>query len=265
VEVHHGGTRTSRTARHTGGATRIVLCIGGSASIDGGAGLLTGLGFQLLGRAGKHVEPTLAGLPEVEHLVPPATLPKVTYLVVCDVASPLLGQSGGIQRYSGQKGLSVDDLPDAEARIARWAAFAPSAYADSATSLPGGGSAGGVGFAAQVHLSAQFQLGTHFFDELLGLRARVSQCDLVVTGEGRFDEGSLEGKAPVGVATLARDQDRTCILVAGDITTHRANSYFTQTYSLVDLFGDALSKSSTTQCLAEVGNMIYSDFSSPAD
>lgn len=189
------------------GATGLVLGIGGSASTDGGAGMLGALGLT-------GVPPTAAGsLLDDVTTVSVATvrpLPPLGVTVLTDVTSPLLGPTGAAAVFGPQKGVTPDRLATHEARLEGWAARFP----DVDPTTPGAGAAGGTGFGLLVW-GATLAPGATGVADVLGLPAVLATADVVVTGEGRFDGQSAAGKVPTVVGSLAAGRRR--MLVAGAI------------------------------------------------
>lgn len=185
------------------GAREIVLGIGGSATNDGGAGMAEALGFRFEDEDGTVVTGLPSGLERVARLVPPdkPTFPRV--VVACDVTNPLLGERGCTRVYGPQKGVAPGTFARHEERLGRLVALIGEA-GESAAAVPGSGAAGGLGFGAIVFLGATLVPGFELVAEKLGLAAAIREADLVITGEGRLDAQSLQGKGPHGVARLAR-------------------------------------------------------------
>jgi glycerate 2-kinase len=213
-----GGRFAPRTAtsRGTGevvaaalgaGARRVVLGIGGSATTDGGAGLMQALGAQLLDADGAPVGPGGAGLERLARVDVSgvaAVLQGAEVVVACDVDNPLTGPSGAAAVYGPQKGADPDDVAFLDGCLARLADAVAEATGRDLRDEPGAGAAGGVGFAALAVLGAQLRPGIDLLLDLLGFDRLVAGAELVVVGEGSLDEQSLRGKAPVGVARRAR-------------------------------------------------------------
>jgi glycerate 2-kinase len=213
-----GGRFAPRTAtsRGTGevvaaalgaGARRVVLGIGGSATTDGGAGLMQALGAQLLDADGAPGGPGGAGLErltQVDVSGVAAVLQGAEVVVACDVDNPLTGPSGAAAVYGPQKGADPDDVAFLDGCLARLADAVAEATGRDLRDEPGAGAAGGVGFAALAVLGAQLRPGIDLLLDLLGFDRLVAGAELVVVGEGSLDEQSLRGKAPVGVARRAR-------------------------------------------------------------
>jgi glycerate 2-kinase len=203
------------------GCRRVVLGIGGSASTDGGAGMVRALGARLLDAAGAELGPGGAALADLDRIDLSGLDPRIRQTevtVASDVDNPLLGRQGAAV-YGPQKGASTDDvaLLDAAA-LARWAAAARAATDVDAADRPGAGAAGGVGFAAIVFLGAEIRSGIDYLLDLLQVRAAIDGARLVVTGEGSLDDQTLRGKAPAGVAAAARAAGVPTVAVAGRST-----------------------------------------------
>ncbi len=207
------------------GCRRIVLGVGGSASTDGGAGMITGLGGRLLDADGLALP---AGGGALEHLnrvdltgLHPAVA-GTEFVLASDVDNALLGNTGAAAVYGPQKGATPDDVARLDGALRRWSerlaramAEMPGPSGHPAADLPGAGAAGGVGFGALAVLHAKARPGIDLLLELTGFHSRLATADLVITGEGSLDRQTLHGKAPAGVASAARDAGVPVIAVAG--------------------------------------------------
>lgn len=205
-DILRSNTRgTGEMMRHAvaaGGAGRIVLGIGGSATNDGGAGMAAALGVRLLDREGAELPPepgVLADRLERVDLAGRLPLPPVT--VACDVASPLLGPDGATRVFGPQKGADESTMPVLERALE---ALVRASGGEHQAVTPGAGAAGGLGFGLLRFANAGLVPGFELIADLTGLEARIVAADLVVTGEGSLDAQSLAGKGPVGIARLAR-------------------------------------------------------------
>lgn len=201
------------------GAKRILIGIGGSATNDGGLGVALALGYRFK-RQGKDFSPTLETLLDADQLVRPATLPTCEVIVACDVDNPLLGPRGATRVYGPQKG--VRDFVWFERRLEHLADLARRDLGADPRGAPGAGAAGGLGFGLMAFLGGRLVSGFDMVATQIGLEARVAAADLVVTGEGRLDEQSLQGKGPVGVARLARRLGKKVVGVAGSVADSAA-------------------------------------------
>ncbi len=262
-----GGRPAARTASSYGtgeviraaldaGCRRIVLGIGGSASTDGGAGLVQALGGRLLDGEGHEVGRGGAALAAVESLdlsgLHPA-LREAEVVVASDVDNPLLGPRGAAAVYGPQKGASPEDVVELDAALTRWAEAVRVATGIDLAVRPGAGAAGGVGFAALAALGATLRPGIDLVLDLVGFRAVLPAADLVVTGEGALDEQTLHGKAPAGVAAAARAAGVPVVAVAGRSLLPPADLAPTgirAVYALSDIEPDP------ARCMSEAGSLL---------
>ena len=220
-----------------GGAKTIYIGLGGSATNDGGAGMLQALGAHLVDKRGCNIAPGLAGLEHVASIdlvLALGALNGARVIVLSDVENPLVGRRGALAVFGGQKGLPTDDdevlrrydswmvgygrLLDAAITGARAQGLlrVPEGARTfgSVLGVPGAGAAGGLG-AALLALGAELRSGVETVLDLIGFDERVRDVDLVITGEGNMDEQSAAGKAPVGVARRAKRYGKPVVAVVG--------------------------------------------------
>jgi glycerate kinase len=202
------------------GCSRLVLGIGGSASTDGGAGLLQALGARLLDAAGNPIGLGGAALADVAALdlgpLHPA-LGTAQIEVACDVDNPLTGRQGAAYVYGPQKGASPEQVEQLDRALGRFADLVAEATGRDHRDDPGAGAAGGASFGAVAVLGATLRPGVEMVLELMDFAAALVGADLVVTGEGSLDEQTLHGKAPAGVAAAARAAGVAVVGVAGRV------------------------------------------------
>jgi glycerate kinase len=224
-----GGTfaPTSATSRGLGeviaaaldaGCTHILVGVGGSASTDGGAGMLSALGTRLLDHEGQDVADGGGPLAAVRRLDLSGIHPAIagaTITVACDVDNPLTGPSGAAAIYGPQKGAGPDQVASLDQALTSWADVVASSTGADLRDTPGAGAAGGVGFGAIALLGARLRSGAEVVQELTGLELAIKGADLVVTGEGSLDEQTLSGKAPAAVAAAAQRAGVPVVAVAG--------------------------------------------------
>lgn len=239
------------------GARTVVLGIGGSASTDGGAGMLEALGVRLLDAAGDPLPRgggALARLDQVDLSGLHPAVAQTRIVVACDVDNPLLGPHGAAAVYGPQKGASPDDVATLDAALAHWADVV-----DAATGRPdvrdraGAGAAGGVGFAAMAVLGAQLEPGIGLVLDLVRFVDHLPGADLVITGEGSLDEQTLHGKAPAGVAAAAAKAGIPVVAVAGRLALDRDRlraAGIEAAYALTDIEPDV------ARCLADAGPLL---------
>jgi glycerate kinase len=247
-------------------AATIVLGIGGSATTDGGAGMVQALGVRLsnehgddLGRGGG----ALTGLSAIDSSGLDPRIGSVAILVASDVDNPLLGPSGAATVFGPQKGASTAHIAVLEAGLTRWAALTAAAIGRDVSAVPGAGAAGGTGFAALAYLGGRLLPGAELMLDLTGFDAALDGADLVITGEGSLDRQTLGGKAPAGVARAAAARGLPVQVVAGRVEltgAELAKAGFSRAYSLADLEPDkAVSMAKAAELLADVGALIASE------
>jgi glycerate kinase len=249
------------------GARQVVLGVGGSASTDGGAGLLQALGARVLDDRGESVSLGGAGLDEVAVLDLAGLHPAcrtAKFVLAADVDNPLTGPDGAAAVYGPQKGASPAEVARLDAGLERWAAVVAAAVGKDWSRAPGAGAAGGVGFAAMAVLGARMRPGIELVLELAGLESWLAGADLVITGEGSLDAQSLAGKAPVGVARAAARRGVPVVAVAGRNTLTGAQlttAGITAVYPLTDLEPDpARCHAEAAGLLRQAGQMIARDW-----
>ncbi|MFC3237346.1 glycerate kinase [Streptomyces nitrosporeus] len=209
----HGSGELLRAALDAGART-IVFGVGGSATTDGGAGMLTALGARLLDADGEPVGPGgggLAALAEADLSGLDPRIADIDLILASDVDNPLTGPKGAPEVYGRQKGATEDDIAVLDAALAHYA----SVLGPEQARLPGAGAAGGIGYGALVALDARFRPGIDVMLDVLGFAPALARATLVVTGEGSLDEQTLHGKAPAGVAAAARAAGVEAVAVCG--------------------------------------------------
>ena len=219
LHAHTRGTGAVAAAVLDAGVEEVVVCLGGSASTDGGAGLLTGLGARLLAHepatvpssadgelAGRLVPDGGEGLARVVGLDLDGLHPRareVRWRVAVDVTNPLVGERGAAAVFGPQKGASGSDVRFLDAALVRWADLLERETGIRTHELSGAGAAGGVPAALVAVLGAELEHGATLVAQSIGLPAAVADADLVLTGEGSFDSQSINGKVADAIGTLA--------------------------------------------------------------
>jgi glycerate 2-kinase len=240
------------------GATTVTLGIGGSASTDGGAGLVQALGARLLDGAGAELPRGGAALGALDRLDLSALHPRVAeahFVVASDVDNPLLGPRGAAAVYGPQKGATEVDVASLDAALAHWADVVDATIGGGRTlrDAPGAGAAGGVGYAAMALLHAELRPGIQLVLDLVRFADRLAGADLVITGEGSLDEQTLSGKAPAGVAAAAAAAGVPVVTVSGRLTLSREQlraAGVRQAYALTDIEPDV------HRCITEAGSLL---------
>ena len=233
------------------GCHRLVLGIGGSASTDGGAGMLAGLGARLLDGDGEPVGDggaELARLASIDLSDVRVLMAGIHVVVACDVDNPLTGPTGAAAVYGPQKGAGPDQVRELDDALGHFADIVATATGRDLRDQAGAGAAGGVGFAALAALDAELRPGIDLVLDLVGFQQRLPGADLVVTGEGALDEQTLSGKAPAGVAAAARAAGVPVVAVCGQNTLtdqQLAAAGIAAVYTLTDVEPDV------ERCLAD--------------
>ncbi|TFV91048.1 glycerate kinase [Blastococcus sp. CT_GayMR16] len=225
------------------GARRLVLGIGGSATTDGGAGMLQALGVRLLDADGRDIPPGGAGLArlaraDAAHVDP--RLAGVEIVVATDVTNPLTGPSGAAAVFGPQKGASPADVLTLDAALARYAAILRRDLGIEVADVPGSGGAGGTA-AGALALGARLVSGAALVCDLVGLSPAIGGAALVITGEGALDEQTLSGKAPAEVAARARAAGVPCLALAGVVALggdRLSGAGFTAAHALTEVDPD---------------------------
>lgn len=237
-------------AARAAGAGTVVLGLGGSGTSDGGAGLLHALGA----RADVRLDAGVAGLAGITRYRPPAADLGVRLVVASDVDNPLTGLFGAAKVFGAQKGVREERLPAVDGLLQDFAAAVDRRRA----LVPGAGAAGGLGFAL-LTLGATREPGLAVVAEACDLAARASAADLVITAEGAFDFSSRAGKVPFGVAELAGEAIRPCIVLAGRVEVGAREMRalgIESAYSMVDLAGAETSLARPEEVLADLAERV---------
>ncbi|MDF0732169.1 glycerate kinase [Pseudomonas entomophila] len=214
------GTGELIAAALSAGARRIVLAIGGSATNDGGSGMLRALGLRLLDADGQPLAEgglALAQLARIDASQLDPRLAEVQVEVAADVDNPLCGPNGASAIFGPQKGASPAQVAALDQALGHFADHCAQLLGEDVRDYPGCGAAGGMGFAAKAFMGARFRPGVEVVAELAGLDALVQGADLVITGEGRFDAQTLRGKTPLGVARVAKRHGVPVVVLAGTL------------------------------------------------
>ena len=203
------------------GCRHFIVGIGGSATNDGGIGMLQALGFGILDKSGKQVSFGAQGLSEIETISDEFVLPELkdcTFRIACDVTNTLCGEQGASAIYGPQKGATPTMIMQMDKWLAYYAALSREKYPHANMNQAGTGAAGGLGFAFLTYANAVLESGIKIVLEETELEKYVKDADIVVTGEGRLDGQTVMGKAPVGVADIAKKYGKKVIAFSGCVT-----------------------------------------------
>ncbi len=202
------------------GARKIILCIGGSATVDGGCGILQALGIRFLDKSGKELIDLPYNLIHLETIDTSPLDERIRYtelILLCDVNNFLLGDRGAAAIFGPQKGASVDDVIQLEQALGKFRDVTKLQMGQDMQLIRHGGAAGGVAAGLHVYLQAKLVNGIEYFLDITHFDKALSQAQLVITGEGSIDLQTLEGKGPFGVARRAKLKKIPVIGMAGQI------------------------------------------------
>ena len=218
------------------GCRHFIIGIGGSATNDGGLGMLQALGWQMLDSVGEAVPHNAIGLERLAVIDDSTVLPALkecTFRIACDVTNPLWGQEGCSTVFGPQKGAPPNMIPIMDEWLQHYAELAKAKYPQANPQSPGAGAAGGLGFAFLTFTNAALESGINIVMKETQLEEQIAVADMVITGEGRLDGQSIMGKAPIGVAHLAKKHAKPVIAFSGCVTTearlcnkHGIDAYF---------------------------------------
>jgi glycerate kinase len=243
------------------GARRFIVGIGGSATNDGGAGMLQALGFRLLDASGAEIPrggAALSRLKSIDSSRAHPMLAECVFKIACDVVNPLCGENGASAVYGPQKGATPAMVAELDAALA---AFAAVSGGDA--EFPGAGAAGGLGYAFRTFLRGELRRGVELVLEETGFEPLVADADIVVTGEGRLDEQTVMGKAPIGVARTAKKYGKKVIAFSGCVTDgarkvndHGIDAFFPILRSVTTL-EEALDRRNAAKNLTDTAEQVF--------
>lgn len=202
------------------GARKIILAIGGSATNDGGTGMLQALGAQFLDQ---NQQPLSAGGAALQQLHSidlsnfDTRLAQCDFEIACDVDNPLVGERGASAIFGPQKGATENDVQTLDAALDHYADITTALFNEDHRFAHGAGAAGGMGFAALAFLKGQLKPGIRIVMDIVNLTDAVKDADLVITGEGKIDRQTIFGKTPIGVAKTAKKFGKPVIGIAGSL------------------------------------------------
>jgi glycerate kinase len=210
------------------GARRFVLGVGGSATNDGGAGMAQALGARLLDARGVELGPGGGALARLDRIDVSGLDPRVreaVFEVACDVGNPLVGPQGASAIFGPQKGASPDMVAQLDASLLHYAGVIERDLGHDIAQVPGAGAGGGIAAAMMVFLGGRLRPGSEIVTDAVGLARALEDADLVVTGEGRVDGQTVQGKTPVGVARVAQRCGKPVIAIGGCLGRDAAAVY----------------------------------------
>lgn len=219
------------------GYRQFFLTLGGSATNDGGTGMLQALGWKFYDENGEVIENNrnpLISIDRIDDTTALSELKDCTFTVMSDVSNPFHGERGAVQVFSRQKGATNEQMVILEKAMIKYAKLIYEKYGCTVQDIQGAGAAGGLGGALAGILGANIQPGIDLIINMVGLEEKIKDADLIITGEGSLDGQSIMGKVPVGVAKLAKKNHKPVIGIGGRIDTdlHELNQYLDAVFSI---------------------------------
>lgn len=221
------GTGELIKAALNSGCTKLIIGVGGSATNDGGAGMLQALGVCFFDAKGREIHPNggnLSGISSIDSANLDQRLNRINIVVASDVNNPLYGASGASQIFGPQKGASPAMVEKLERNLIHFAKLTEEITGKISHNIPGAGAAGGLGFGLISWLNAEIKPGFEIIAKLTGLEKIIRTADLVITGEGKIDTQTAHGKTPFGVAKLAKKYKVPVVAFAGIVDDHAKNT-----------------------------------------
>jgi len=255
------------------GTKNFIICIGGSATNDGGVGMLMALGYKFLNKNHKPISLGALGLKDLEYIdisKVDKRISKCKFLVASDVSNPLCGPLGCSAVFGPQKGATKSMVKDMDKWLHRYADITKKTINKDYINNKGAGAAGGLGYALITYLNATLKPGIEIVLDKINLEKKVKDVDIVVTGEGRLDSQTAMGKAPIGVAKLAKKYNKTVIAFGGClkedvrvINKHGIDAYFSiirRPSSINECMCINNTKKNLTNTAEQVFRLIYRSF-----
>ena len=248
------------------GCRRFIIGIGGSATNDGGIGMLQALGYGILDKNGCQVPFGAAGLKEIEQITDTSVIPELRechFRIACDVNNPLCGPNGCSAVFGSQKGADIDMIFQMDQWLKSYASICTQSFPHADAEFPGTGAAGGLGFAFLTFTHSVLESGIKIVLEETGLENYIQEADIVITGEGCLDAQTVMGKAPVGVARIAQKYGKTVIAFAGCVTEdavlcneHGIHAFF-PILRKISTLNDAMLPAIAAQNLSDTAEQVF--------
>ncbi len=248
------------------GCRHFIIGIGGSATNDGGLGMLQALGYKMLDDMGNPVSHNALALEKLAAIDDSDVLPELkdcTFRIACDVTNPLCGPEGCSAVFGPQKGAPPNMISQMDRWLTRYAELAQAKYPHANPDAPGTGAAGGLGFAFLTFTNATLESGIHIVMTETKLEDHIAHADIVVTGEGQLDGQTVMGKAPIGVAQIAKSHAKPVIAFSGCVAPdaricneHGIDAYFPILRQVTTL-QDAMEPGTARQNLTDTAEQVF--------
>jgi glycerate kinase len=197
------------------GAKKIILGLGGSATNDGGTGILSALGFQLVNESGAYLKASGENLLQIRKIMPPAVIPAVKFEIACDVQNVLYGPQGAAYVYAPQKGANKEQVEFLDKGLKNLADIIKEQAGKDISAIPGTGAAGGIAAGLLAFFDVSMKKGIELITEAAEIEKEIPGADLVITGEGKIDDQSSEGKVVGYISSLANKYAVPCVGLCG--------------------------------------------------
>lgn len=248
------------------GCRHFIIGIGGSATNDGGAGMLQALGYALLDKDNQEISLGAQGLADLKSISTDKVIEELKecdFKIACDVTNPLCGAQGCSSIFGPQKGADEDMITKMDTWLSNYATLATSVSEKADATIEGTGAAGGLGFAFLAFTNATLAPGIDIILSEINIEKAISEADLVVTGEGRLDGQTVMGKAPIGVAKLAKKYGKKVVAFSGSVTEdailcnqHGIDAFFPIVRRLISL-DEAMSKEVAYKNMKETATQVF--------
>ncbi len=248
------------------GCRHFIVGIGGSATNDGGIGMLQALGYGMLDKTGTQVAFGAKGIKELVTITDDSVIPELkecSFRIACDVTNPLCGKVGCSAVFGPQKGADPEMILQMDEWLSHYAKLTSDKHETADAEFPGTGAAGGLGFAFLAYTNAVLESGIKIILEETNLEHYVKDADIVITGEGRLDGQTVFGKAPIGVAKIAKKYDKKVIAFAGAVTQdaiacneHGIDAFF-PILRRIQTLQEAMNPSSAKQNMADTVEQVF--------
>lgn len=248
------------------GCRHFIIGIGGSATNDGGAGMLQALGYALLDKDNQEISLGAQGLADLKSISTDKVIEELKecdFKIACDVTNPLCGAQGCSSIFGPQKGADEDMITKMDTWLSNYATLATSVSEKADATIEGTGAAGGLGFAFLAFTNATLEPGIDIILSEINIEKAISVADLVVTGEGRLDGQTVMGKAPIGVAKLAKKYGKKVVAFSGSVTEdailcnqYGIDAFFPIVRRLISL-DEAMSKEVAYKNMKETATQVF--------
>lgn len=246
-----------------------IIGIGGSATNDGGIGMLSSLGFQFLDKNGEEVYPSVSGIADINKIdisKRDKRLDNCTFNIACDVDNPLTGENGAAFVFASQKGANEKEIELIDSLLSIFHLLSKEILPNSDDTYPGVGAAGGLGYAFKNYLNANLKPGIQLVLDFLDIESKIKEADLIITGEGKIDYQTSMGKTPIGIAELAKKYNKKVIAFAGIVDNEASyvnekgiDAFFPildKITSLEEAMSEQKTKENLSRCVTQVFRLI---------